>query len=114
MSDRQEPSITVDRGNPVTVTVTFIADRAPAEVNFQYTRPGSERPYVDDGFGQKHSRIEQLDELVFRYSISTKGFPSGEGHWHFSAEWDEPLPEGHDNASIRGTYVVRDAPAQLP
>ncbi len=63
---------------------------------------------VDDGYGQARSEIKKIARGVYRYTFSTVDFTAGEGHWVFTAEWDEPLPEGHDKAKIRGTYVVRD------
>lgn len=114
------PDIIVDRGNPVIVIVTFW-DGDANEVYFSYTQPSSERPYVDDGFGQPRSLIERLSDGdpekpgIYRYVISTKGFAPGDGTWRFVAEWHTPRPLGHDDAAITGKYRVRDDGApQLP
>jgi hypothetical protein len=102
----------VDRGQPIIVIVTF-GDGSPDAVNFSYTRPGSDQPFVDDGFGQPKSQIVCLSIGVYRYTFSTTGFPTGIGHWVCTGEWDAPLPDGHDSVTIRGKYSVRDAPATL-
>lgn len=106
------PDICVDRGQPVMVTVLF-GDGDPDEVYFSYTRPGEERPYTDDGYGQPKSRIIRMGPGCYRYVIATKGFKSGPATWHCSGEWHNPLADGHEEASIFGAYHVNPAPEQL-
>lgn len=112
MSDEKATHITVDRGQPVIVVCTF-GEGDPDVVNFSFTQPKSERPHVDDGFGQAKSCIVKLEPGVYRYVIPTKGFQAGEGTWHFSGEWITPVPDGYDESSIFGTYQVNPAPKQL-
>jgi len=110
------PEIVVDRGQPIIVTVSFCADvnnPEPDLVDFAYTRPGEARPYTDDGYGQPRSKIVRLSRGVYRYVISTVGFPSGDGAWHCQGEWKETHPDGYDTASIFGAYRVNQAPVQL-
>lgn len=109
----EKPDIVVDRGMPVIVEGLFSIDPEPDEVYFIYTKPGSERPHVDDGYGQAQSRISRLHAGVYRYVIDTTGFTDGKGNWCFRAEWLHPRPEGYDKTTLRGTYVVKPAPEQL-
>ncbi len=104
IDEKTAPDIVVDRGQPVIVTVYFPFD--PDEVNFYYTKPGSDRPHTDDGFGQIDSKIERLGPGVYRYVINTNGFAAGEGEWKFASEWREPLPEGCTMSAIRGEYRI--------
>jgi len=108
------PDITVDRGQPVIVIVTFGDGDPDLEVDFAFTRPGSERPYVDDGYGQPKSKIERLGEGVYRYTFSTAGFMTGDAHWHFSGKWKHVTKQRpYDEASIFGQYHVNKAPEQI-
>lgn len=108
----------VDRGQPVIMIATFVDALAHGEpdhgVYFSYTQPDSGRPYVDDGYGQARSKIVHLGLGVYRYTFSTDGFPAGEGHMVFKAEWTKPLPDGYDTVVVRRKYVVRKSPGQLP
>jgi hypothetical protein len=124
MSDELEPEtmvaqegvFEVDRGGPVIMIVTFVdaeTQGEPDTVNFSYTKPGSARPYVDDGYGQAGSKITHLGLGMYRYTFSTKSFPSGDGHMAFSAEWTHPLPDGYDSVTVRRIYRVRDAPQSI-
>ncbi len=109
MSD--EAVFELDRGQPVIAIVTF--PHMPDAVYFSYTKPGSNRPYVDDGFGEMKSQIVQLSPNVYRYTFSTKGFEAGIGEWSFMGEWDEQLPDGYDEVVVRGKYRVRESAQQL-
>lgn len=110
---RQAPDIVVERGNPVIATVTFGWGN-PDEVFFSYLVPDSERPYVDDGFGQDKTKIEWLNDGVYRYTIDTTDFESGAGTWHFWGKWNTPSKRRpYNKASIFGTYFVLPAPKQL-
>lgn len=114
VDERTAPTIVVDRGQPVIIIVHFDPnEREPDEVNFSYTKPGSERPFVDDGFGQPRSLITRLNKGVYRYVIPTKGFEAGDGSWCFSGEWSERLMSGYDEAYIRSVYHVNYAPQSL-
>lgn len=107
------PSIVVDRGQPVIVTVVFGAGD-PDEVDFLFVRPADERPFADDGFGQKKSRIERLSVGVYRYTIETSAFRAGDGTWHFKGAWkDSTVARPYLEASIFGEYHVNFAPEQL-
>lgn len=108
MSEMVGPEIVVQRGQPVIVVVTF-GDGDPDEVDFTYSRPGSERPYADDGYGQALSKIERVGPGVYRYVISTRGFEAGIGEWCFSGGWGEILPDGHCEAAIRARYQVTES-----
>lgn len=108
----QVSDITIDRGQPVIVTVTFEED--PDEVDFIWTRPGSERPNADDGFGQRASHIAKLEDCVYRYVINTRGFKAGDGAWHCTGRWNTVTTQRpYIEASIFGVYTVNDAPEQL-
>ena len=106
----------VDRGEQIRVVAYFpgAAIVEPDEVNFSFTHPGSERPYADDGFGQPKSKLVRLDAGTYRYVISTADFDPGVGDWVISAEWRDPLPQGHDRELKRGKYGVKSSPKQLP
>jgi hypothetical protein len=112
-SDAAVSELAVDRGQPIIVIATF-ADGDPDSCYFSFTQPGSERPHVDDGYGQAKSRIVRLSRGVYRYTFSTRDFEHGQGGWSFLGEWDEPLPDGHDEVVIRGKYRVRESERQLP
>jgi len=113
IDERVGPSITVDRGQPVIVTVIF-GDGEPDEVVFGYLRPGSGQPFVDDGFGQERSKIVRTGHATYRYTIATDGFDSGDGEWSFRGEWDRELPGGYDTVVIKGPYTIRPSSIQLP
>lgn len=108
-----EPLFIVERGQPVIITVVF-GDGNPDGVYFACTRPGSGFPHVDDGFGQKRSRIEHLGNGIYRYTIDTESFNAGEGKWHLWGEWarqtrDRPYVRAH----VRGRYRILPFEPQL-
>ena len=112
IDEKTAPSIIVDRGQPVVVIVSF-CDDDPDLVYFSYTKPGEERPYTDDGYGQPRSKITRLGKGVYRYVIQTGGFSGGDGAWHCHGEWSVARHDGYSEASIFGEYHVNHAPAQL-
>jgi hypothetical protein len=113
IDEKTAPSIVVDRGQPVIVVVSFCDDDPDLGVYFSFTKPGEERPYTDDGYGQPRSKITRLGRGIYRYVIQTSGFEGGDGVWHCHGEWSEARPDGYDAASIFGEYHVNHAPAQL-
>ena len=97
----------VYRGDPVEMTVDFHGPD-PDEVYCIHLRPGDEQPVSDPGFGQPSSRIERLDQGIYRYVIRTRGFRDGLGWWHFWGVWESGA-EKH----VRGRFYVFGGPAQL-
>lgn len=115
--DEIAPEISVDRGQPVIVTIQFGAGDPDNGIYFSYLQPQSERPHVDDGYGQLHSRIEHLGnpgDGIYRYTIDTTDFESGTGDWHFWGEWlTQTRQRPYTRAHRRGVYRVRPSPKQL-
>ena len=101
--NRREP-VVIDRGQPVTITCAFPG--ITSEVYFAYTRPKEERPIVDDGWGQPRSRIKQISENTYSYTIDTTGFEEGACWWHM---W----VEGVFKASKFGRFFIGESPKQL-
>lgn len=100
-----ESIIRVDRGQVVTLTITFAGD--PDDVFFTYIEPERARPHVDEGYQRRSvTKIARLRSGVYQYIIDTTGFKAGTVEWHF---WSE----GDYQASRFGKFEVNPAPAKL-
>ncbi len=96
----------VDRGQPITVMVTWKA--ITDNVFFSYLPPGEEIPVVDDGINQPTTIIEKVEDGTYRAKFSTEGFEAGVCWIHF---WGTLF--GKTVVAKYGCIRIKDVPPQI-